>query len=151
MSTTLDDLWNSVPPSTRTFDPGELAHLPEPARRYLAHAIASGTPLASAVRLRMHGEIKLKGERPAALPQDAAVGKSGGWGVPLRGLRRRGRGRADVRRLYHPVPVADRMVFRLGAFRIGGGVLPVYRRRGGVSVRLSGRGKVVIQDWNLAP
>jgi hypothetical protein len=28
-------------------------------RRFLEHAIAPGTPLASAVRLRMHGEIKL--------------------------------------------------------------------------------------------
>jgi hypothetical protein len=30
-------------------------------QHYLRHAIAAGTPLASAVRLTMHGEIKLKG------------------------------------------------------------------------------------------
>jgi hypothetical protein len=29
-------------------------------QEYLAHAVAAGTPLASAVRLRMHGSIKLK-------------------------------------------------------------------------------------------
>ncbi|MFL6261673.1 MAG: DUF6544 family protein [Thermoanaerobaculia bacterium] len=65
----LDGLWNSAPPATRIFDPGELAHLPEPARRYLTHAIAPGTPLASAVRLRMHGEIKLKGWLPFSAEQ----------------------------------------------------------------------------------
>jgi hypothetical protein len=56
----LDDLWNSAPAGDTAFDPAKLIALPEPARRYLAHAIAPGTPLASAVRLRMHGEIKIK-------------------------------------------------------------------------------------------
>ncbi len=56
----LDDLWNSAKASEARFDPAQLAALPEPVRRYLQHAIAPGTPLASAVRLRMHGEIKLK-------------------------------------------------------------------------------------------
>jgi len=37
-----------------------VAGLPSAARSYLQHAIAPSTPLASAVRLRMHGEIKLK-------------------------------------------------------------------------------------------
>jgi hypothetical protein len=66
---TLDDLWNSAPPATRTFDPAALANLSEPARRYLTHAIAPGTPLASAVRLKMHGEIKLKGWLPFSAEQ----------------------------------------------------------------------------------
>ena len=65
----LDDLWKSVPPSTGVFDPDGLARLPAPARRYLAHAIVPGTPLASAVRLRMHGEIKLKGWLPFTAEQ----------------------------------------------------------------------------------
>jgi Family of unknown function (DUF6920) len=56
----LEDLWSSAPPSDRAFDPASVAALPEPARRYLTQAIAPGTPLASAVRLGMHGEIKLK-------------------------------------------------------------------------------------------
>ena len=55
----LEKLWNSARPTRKVFDPGELFHLPAPARDYLRHAIAPGTPLASAVRLRMHGEIKL--------------------------------------------------------------------------------------------
>jgi hypothetical protein len=60
----LDALWNSAPPSGRAFDPASVAHLPTPVQRYLSHAIAPGTPLASAVRLRMHGAIKLKRWRP---------------------------------------------------------------------------------------
>ncbi len=36
-----------------------VAHLPDPARRYFAHAIAPGTPLASSVELRMGGSIRL--------------------------------------------------------------------------------------------
>ncbi len=56
----LNALWNSAIPEHRTFNPDEFAHLPEAARRYLVHGIAPGTALASAVRLKMHGEIKLK-------------------------------------------------------------------------------------------
>lgn len=56
----LDELWNSSPIAERRFDPAGLAPMPEPARRYLQHAIAPFRPLARAVRLKMHGEIKLK-------------------------------------------------------------------------------------------
>src|SRR4051812_30720449 len=38
-----------------------LRQFPGAVKRYLGHAIAAGTPLASAVRLQMHGEIKLRG------------------------------------------------------------------------------------------
>ena len=55
----LDDLWESAPKSDRPFHPELLINLPNLARRYLENAIAPGTPLASAVRLWMHGEIKL--------------------------------------------------------------------------------------------
>jgi len=56
----LDDLWAFAPPAIPgTFSSSAVAELPEPARRYLRHAIAPGTPLASAVRLRMRGAIKL--------------------------------------------------------------------------------------------
>ena len=57
----LDTLFDAAPTSMKTFDPGAIAHLPEAAQRYLVHAIAPDTPLASAVRLRMHGSIRLKG------------------------------------------------------------------------------------------
>jgi hypothetical protein len=55
-----DELWESAPISERIFNPESLTNIPETARRYLEHAIAPGTKLASAVRLKMHGEIKLK-------------------------------------------------------------------------------------------
>jgi hypothetical protein len=41
------------------FTGAELDGLPEPARRHLAQAIAPGTPLATSVRLRMRGRIKV--------------------------------------------------------------------------------------------
>ena len=63
----IEDLWQSTTKSTspegtllkRLFDPALLGNLPHLARRYLEQAIAPGTPLASAVRLWMHGEMKL--------------------------------------------------------------------------------------------
>lgn len=65
----LNDLWRCAQPGVRAFDPARVSGLPEGARRYLEHAIAPGTPLASAVRLRMHGEIKLKGWHPFTADQ----------------------------------------------------------------------------------
>ena len=59
-SISLDALWDSATPTELVFNSAKLAHLPEVAKRYLEHAIAPGTKLASAVRLKMHGEIKLK-------------------------------------------------------------------------------------------
>ena len=56
----LDALWDSAISQDRVFSPDDFAHLPEAVRRYLDHAIAPGTAIASAVRLKMHGEIKLK-------------------------------------------------------------------------------------------
>ncbi|HEY9889810.1 MAG TPA: DUF6544 family protein [Candidatus Obscuribacterales bacterium] len=63
---TLEQLWqfpptdpSALPPHDAHFDPAALAALPPLAQRYLSGAIAPGTPLASAVRLQMHGTIKL--------------------------------------------------------------------------------------------
>lgn len=63
-SVSMEALWNSAQPSSRTFEPEMLSSLPAVARKYLKHAIRSGAPLASAMRLRMHGEIKA--QRPLA-------------------------------------------------------------------------------------
>jgi hypothetical protein len=52
-------LWDTAPETAGAFGPSHIAHLPELARRYLAHTIAPGTKTAAAVRLQMHGEIKL--------------------------------------------------------------------------------------------
>ena len=56
----LNALWDSATSQNRVFHSDNYTHLPDTARRYLDHAIAPGTQLAAAVRLKMHGEIKLK-------------------------------------------------------------------------------------------
>lgn len=48
---------SAVPPTG--FDPAMTESLPEPARRWLTHVIAPGTPLARAVTLHMRGHIRL--------------------------------------------------------------------------------------------
>lgn len=48
------------------FEPAMLDDVPEPARRYLARAIAPGAPLARSVRLRLDGSIRLSAEGPPA-------------------------------------------------------------------------------------
>lgn len=60
MPLSLKQLWQSAQPSGQPIYTGADSAWPEPVRRYLDHAIAPQTPLATAVRLRMHGEIKLK-------------------------------------------------------------------------------------------
>src|SRR3569832_1929075 len=65
----LDELWRTAPAPYALFDVARIAHLPLGARRYLTHAIVPGTPLANAVRLRMHGEIKLRGWYPFTAEQ----------------------------------------------------------------------------------
>lgn len=57
----LERLWLSVPPATVLFEPGMVDAFPAPAKRYLLHTIAPGTPLYNAVRLEMTGELQLKG------------------------------------------------------------------------------------------
>ncbi len=53
-----------VPAAGSVFDPASVAGLPEPAQRYLRHAIAPGTPLARSVVLQMQGRIGLKPGAP---------------------------------------------------------------------------------------
>ncbi len=56
----LEELWASPPSAVAPGGAVSLEGLPEPARRYLSHALPSGTTPASAVRLTMTGRIKLK-------------------------------------------------------------------------------------------
>jgi hypothetical protein len=57
----IDRLWETlrVKPGTAEFDPESVADLPEPAKRYLRHAIAPGTRLAHSVVVAMQGRIGL--------------------------------------------------------------------------------------------
>lgn len=63
-------------PPRQAFDPASLSSLPEPARRWLTHAIAPGAPLAQAVVLAMEGRIRLKRWIPfsAVQAEDPAEG-----------------------------------------------------------------------------
>src|SRR5438477_1107307 len=92
MSLAIDDLWKSVQPAGRAFDPARLRTIPEAARQYLQHSIAPGTPLATAVRLKMHGEIRLKDWLPFDAEEVICWDRGMIWraavrihGIPIRG------------------------------------------------------------------
>ncbi len=91
----IEDLWNSIASSEETFSHDQLSGLPEGARQYLEHAVAPGTRLASGVRLKMHGEIKLKGWLPFKAEQIILKNRDMIWsgtvyqkGLPIRGSDR---------------------------------------------------------------
>jgi len=108
----LDELWDSTPAGERVFGPRQVSGLPEAARRYLEHAIAPGTQLASAVRLRMHGEIKLKRWFPFRAEQVIRRERGMIWsatvrmrGIPVRGSDRLLDGRGTMRwKLFGIIP-----------------------------------------------
>lgn len=93
-----------APLAAERFDPAVLAALPEPARRWLAHAIAPGTPLAMAAELQLHGEVRLGHWRPftatqALVPDDGYVwaGRTRVAGLPVRGFDSYSAGRGLLR------------------------------------------------------
>ena len=94
-ATGLEELWDSAPPAGAAFDPGGLSTRPAIVQEYLVHAIAAGTPLASAVRLRMHGTIKLSGWRRFRAEQVIVRNRGMIWRarVHMRGLTIRGEDR----------------------------------------------------------
>lgn len=100
----LNALWNSAVSTNCTFQPDDYSQLPSAAQRYLEHAIAPGTTLAMAVRLRMHGEIKLKGWLPFKAEevlcwQRGFIWKATVWmnGLPIGGSDRLVDGEAAMR------------------------------------------------------
>lgn len=114
----LDELWGSASDQRAPFEAVMLADLPEPARRYLSHAIARGAPLACAVRLKMHGEIRLgrgDGQKWSPFEAEQVIRWDRGmiWrarvkmkGLPVRGFDRLIDGKAAQRwRLFGVVPV----------------------------------------------
>jgi hypothetical protein len=95
------------------FDAGMTAALPEPARRWLAHAIAPGIPLWQVVRLTMRGQIRLGQWRPFTATQVLAPPGGYIWaatarvaGLPVTGYDRLSSGTGEMRwRLLHVIPV----------------------------------------------
>jgi hypothetical protein len=98
-----------------TFDPAATMGLPEPARRWLSHAIPPGTPLWSRAELTMHGQIKLGRWRPFTARQ--VLTPSGGYiwaattrlaGLPVTGYDRLGSGSGEMHwRLLRLIPVLN--------------------------------------------
>ncbi|WP_035985304.1 DUF6920 family protein [Leptolyngbya sp. KIOST-1] len=127
----LADLWEPpTVPAPETFDPTTLTSLPPLARRYLGWAIAPATPLASAVRLHMHGTLKLgdqwhrfTGEEVIRW-QRGMIWRATTW---MQGL---------------PIVGSDRLVDGEGAMRWKLlGLLPVVQARG-EDVARSGAGRI---------
>jgi len=74
------------PAGPERFGPAELEGLPEPVRRHLAQAIAQGTPLATAARLRMRGQIKVGRWLPFRARQVLSPGHGFVWTARAAGL-----------------------------------------------------------------
>ncbi|MFE7631400.1 DUF6544 family protein [Kocuria sp. NPDC057446] len=118
-----------VPPPV---DPEALAGLPEPARRWLGHAVPPGTPAWAVAELSMRGEIRLGGSwRAFSAQQIIAPGIGFVWaartrvlGLPVGGYDRYGPGGGELRwRLLGLVPVlsaAGPDVTRSAAGRLAG-------------------------------
>lgn len=98
------------------FDPASLAGLPEPAGRFLTHAIAPGTPLAGSVTLTMEGTIVLDPSRPpVAMTAEQVLtpprgfvwsARTHGGLMRIRGFDRLGRGEGEMRwKLFGLIPV----------------------------------------------
>jgi hypothetical protein len=86
------------------FNPAVVAGLPEPVRRYLAHAIAPGTPLWQSVEVSMVGHIKIGAWRPFTATQVVAQPRGYIWaanarlfGIPVMGYDRLSGGTGEMR------------------------------------------------------
>jgi len=66
-------------PSVGVFDPDDLGGLPDPARRFLNHALTPGVELVPTVYLEMKGEIKLKTWTPFRARQVLRAGEGFVW------------------------------------------------------------------------
>ena len=125
----LDELWNSAPESGEEFGPRLLKGIPEAAVSYLQHSILPGTALASAVKLRMRGSIRLGSWLPFSATQVLRADGQMIW-------------RARVRKMGLPLTGFDslvdgegRMLWKLL------GLVPVVRESGR-DVTLSAAGRV---------
>ena len=95
------------------FFPGDADHLPEPVRRWLTYAIASGSALRTTVELDMHGEIRLGAWRTFSALQRLALDGGFVWaatarllGLPIVGFDRYTRATGEMRwRLLGLIPV----------------------------------------------
>lgn len=98
--------WADLAVATRPqprFDPASVADLPDPARRWLTHAIAPGTPLRRRVELDQHGRIRIGAWRSFRAAEIIAPLEGYIWavatqvfGVPIRGYDRLTHGTGEM-------------------------------------------------------
>lgn len=114
--TDFENLWTTATEPGPAFRHGDVAHLPDVAQRYFRHAIAEGTPRATAVRLKMHGTIRLaESWDPFEAEQVIRTHRGFVWratirmkGIPVKGSDRWVDGEGRTRwKLLGVVPLAD--------------------------------------------
>jgi hypothetical protein len=111
----VDALWDRTEPSRGLIRVSTISGLPTPARRFVERAIREGTPLASRVKLTMHGEIKLGRWYPFRAEQVITADGEFVWaatvsmfGMPVRGSDKLiDRQAAMTWRLFDLFPVAS--------------------------------------------
>lgn len=126
----LEELWN-LPSCNSAARRRET--LPEPAQRYLEHAIAPGLEQAYAVRLSMHGEIRLRGWYPFRAEQVIHWDRGMIWHAAIR---------------IHGIPVSgsDSFLAGAGASRWKAlGLMPL-ANAGGADVTRSAAGRMNIES-----
>lgn len=129
-------LWEAPDLSLPMFSERDLKGLPEPAARYLRHAVAPGTPLAPAGRLEMTGAIAPSPGAPLA--PLAAVEVL----MPRRGFVWTARARVNGM----PVRVRDHYYDRRGGVSVEAlGVVPLPLGGDGADVARSSRGRLVAE------
>jgi len=129
----LQALWNSASVHEHTFSAAELSRFPESVQRYLKHVISPRTLLSRAVRLRMHGEIKLQRWLPFKAEEVIVWERGFIW-------------RATVRMFNMPIRGFDRLIDGEGVMRWKlFGILPVVTASG-PDVTRSGAGRINVES-----
>lgn len=141
-----EKFWDTASPGEYFFRLDQISAFPDSARLYLEHAIVLRTRLATSVRLRMHGEIKLQRWLPFKAEQVIRWDRGMIWcasvslsGIPIRGFDRIMDGIGAMRwKLFGIIPVMTASgpdISRSAAGRLGAELLwlPSVLCREGVS------------------
>lgn len=129
----VSELWDSAPSGDPPERGAELAALPEPARRYLDHAIGPEAEPVRAVRVRMEGQIKLNDWLPFTAEQVIDWRRGFIW-------------QASVKMMGLPIRGSDRLVDGYGAMRWKLlGLIPVMTAQG-PDIARSAAGRVAAES-----